>query len=146
MLKAGGLALACGGIGLTLFGLQIALSATMSEESSVFLMGVLTIATGIYVLFASLLTYEGGIFATRDFIGQKEDNIDAVWLSRFAHPKYGLLQRVFQRVDKPVMNINQRLSKPAVFWASADTRNNLPFKTSMLARLPWRLLTGLAAL
>ena len=146
LLKAGGLALAGGGLGLALFGLQIVMSQPSIEENPIFWMGALSFITGIYVMFASLLTYEGGIHASRDFISEKGDSEDRIWLSRIAHPESGLLQGLLVHADGPIMNFNRGVSKPAVFWASVDTRQRLPFKTSMLARLPWRVLTGLAAL
>ncbi|MDC0434638.1 hypothetical protein OAM69_03240 [bacterium] len=147
LLKIGGLALACGGIGLAAYGLQTALSAVATEENRSVLMGVLTLVTGFYVFFAGLLTYEGGIFAIESISKQDIDCADGVWLARLIHPINGLLARcVLHYTDKPIMDMNERISKPAIFWVSDDTRDNRPFKTSMLARLPWRLFTGVAAL
>ena len=147
LLKAAGLVLALGGIGLAMFGLQFVISTTAIDNNRLVTMGVLTSATGLYIFLAGLLTYEGGIYATRDFIGENIDTTDGVWFSQLAHPANGLLARfVFNRSDKLIMTLNHRISKPAIFWASQHTKNSKPFKTSMLARLPWRIMTGLAAL
>lgn len=147
LIKAGGLALACGGIGLVLYGLQVALPVALDRGNSVVILGTLTSVTGIYVMFAGLLTYEGGIFATRDYISQDVDRSDDVWLSKLTHPLNGFLaRRVIAHTDLPILILNSRISRPAIFWVSGFTKNNQPFKTSMLARLPWRVLTGLAAL
>ena len=147
LLKAGGLVLALGGIGLALFGFQFVISSTTIDDKSLVIMGALTLATGLYVVFAGLLTYEGGIFATRDFVSKETDRANAVWFSQLAHPVNGALARfVFVYSDRSIVTLNKHISKPSIFWASKYTRDNRPFKTSMLARLPWRVMTGLAAL
>lgn len=147
LIKAGGIALVCGGIGLTLYGLQVALPVAFDKDYAVFAMGTLTLVTGFYVVFAGLLTYEGGIFATRDFLCEVDNGNNDIWLRKLTHPDNGLLsRRAFAYMDKPVMDLNYRITKPSIFWVSDNTKNNHPFKTSMLARLPWRVLSGLAAL
>ncbi|MEQ8783637.1 MAG: hypothetical protein RIE06_28570 [Roseibium album] len=55
-LKLGGLMLAAGGFGLAGYGLS-----TVQDTQSALLPG-LTVLTGIYVFFASLMTYQGGIY------------------------------------------------------------------------------------
>ena len=96
---------------------------------------------------AGLLTCKEGIYATRDSKGNNIDSPDKVWFFQLAHPANGLLARfVFNRSDKLIITLNHCVLKPAIFWASQHTKKSKPFKTSMLARLPWRIMTGLAAL
>ena len=54
-LKLGGLMLAAGGLGLAGFGISVI-------HIQPVLLAILTVLTGIYVVFASLMTYQGGIF------------------------------------------------------------------------------------
>jgi len=147
LLKVGGLALALGGIGLAIFGYQVALSPEAIENRTLVAMGILTLATGVHVSYAGLLTYEGGIFAARNTVATEPDRLGDVWLARLIDPVSGILVRgVFNRTDRLILACNRRISKPAIFWVSDLTKRTRPFKTSMLARMPWRLLTGMAAL
>ncbi|MEM7024506.1 MAG: hypothetical protein AAF637_18295 [Pseudomonadota bacterium] len=146
LMKAGGLALAVGGTALAFFGLDGLAQLGSHSESMQIALGILTAGTGLYVVGASLLTYEGGIYATSDF--KDSDKVRPKgWVSLLIHPVKGLIADLFTRLlDRPITWVTRHLVNPAIFWASRKTRRNRPFATSMWARLPWRIITGGVAL
>ena len=134
-LKLGGLMLAAGGFGLAGFGVS-----SLHASQSALLPG-LTVLTGIYVMFASLMTYQGGIFECGGHMTTSNDARPGPF-----HP-HGPVGRLLEaRIDRQVSAILAKLALPAVFWVTAETKANAPFLTSMWTRLPWRLLTASAAL
>ncbi|MBG6142913.1 hypothetical protein [Roseibium album] len=135
-LKLGGLMLAAGGFGLAGYGLS-----TVQDTQSALLPG-LTVLTGIYVFFASLMTYQGGIYecnAIQEELGGAPSSNDPFRTD-------GLLARLLvSRLDRPIGVLVKRIALPSVFWVSRNTKSTAPFLTSMWTRLPWRVLTGIAA-
>ncbi|WP_029061570.1 hypothetical protein [Labrenzia sp. DG1229] len=135
-LKLGGLMLAAGGFGLAGYGLS-----TVQDTQSALLPG-LTVLTGIYVFFASLMTYQGGIYecnACQEELGGAPSSNDPFRTD-------GLLARLLvSRLDRPIGVLVKCIALPSVFWVSRKTKSTAPFLTSMWTRLPWRVLTGIAA-
>jgi len=140
LMKAGGLALALGGAALAAFGLDGLTGAVGGMQLA---LGVLTAGTGLYVIGASLLTYQGGIYETAAYRESGSPRGPRGWVAALIHPIKGILAQAFARVlDRPIAWTNRRLVNPAIFWASKKTKRRKPFATSMWARLPWRLAAG----
>lgn len=145
-LKLGAIFLQLGGIALSLFGVgSLHESPTLIDG----VLGVLLCLTGYYVFAAGTLTYEGGIFITREMTQKMASaNVPSNALSeRLLNPASGLLPGLLKKMlDKLNLNISCLLVKPSLFWISESTKKDKPFLTSMKARLPWRLLTAMVAL
>lgn len=143
MLKIGGLALATGGALLGAFGVQSAVDHLANPDTAnafVITVDALTTLTGLYVANASLLTYEGGIYETKDFDGSNEPE---GWVDGLVHPTQGTLAIAFEKtLDQPIQWVNANIGKPAIFWVGEGVKSSEPFTTSMWARLPWRGATG----
>lgn len=134
-LKLGGLMLAAGGLGLAGFGFSVI-------HAQPVLLASLTVLTGIYVVFASLMTYQGGIFECSG-----SSNSQPLGARRSLFDPNGAIARLLETwIDRPVVLLLSAIALPAVFWVSAKTKAKAPFLTSMWTRLPWRLLTAGAAL
>lgn len=117
---------------------------TETFSTTLLALDALTVGTGAYVLNASLLTYEGGIYATKGFEGTEEPE---GWVDDLVHPKKGALAITFEKtLDRPIQWINANVGKPAIFWVSEEIKAAEPFTTSMWARVPWRVATGGVAL
>jgi hypothetical protein len=160
-LKAGGLALAGGGAALTAFGIEnslplfsdphilnTVLDATTTwqgvQAGAGLALAPLTAITGAYVTSASFLTYEGGIYQTMGF--QDDQKPLNGWVSRLCHPVRGSLAKAFHNVlDKPIQALNRLAKSTMLTYIPQKMRDNMPFATSMWARLPFRVLTGTAA-
>ncbi|MEM9271137.1 MAG: hypothetical protein AAGA78_19625, partial [Pseudomonadota bacterium] len=127
-LKLGALMLAAGGLSLAGFGVSLALTA--SEPA---LLPVLTVMTGIYVAGASALTYQGGIFLCTKSSAPKTSVLAA-----FA--------KGLSRLDRTIQAMALGFGRAALVWVPISIKDTKPFLTSMWARLPWRVLTALAAL
>ncbi|MES0880068.1 hypothetical protein [Roseibium sp. SCP14] len=136
-LKLGGLMLAAGGIGLAGYGVSTLLGTELS------LLPGLTIFTGIYVFFASLMTYQGGIFECNAF--PQNSRPEKTRAGPF-HPGSRIGRLLERRLDQPVTIVVAKVAMPSVFWVPKNVKANAPFLTSMWTRLPWRLLTGIAAI
>lgn len=136
-LKLGGLMLAAGGVGLAGFGLS-----SMASASSLML-PVLTVLTGIYVIFASLMTYQGGIFACDGFADAASSETSRA--SAF-HPGGWIGRLLGSYLDGLIALLVRVIALPSVFWVPSRVKSTAPFLTSMWTRLPWRLLTGGAAI
>ena len=68
-------------------------------------------------------------------------------LDHLLDPASGKVSRFLQRrLDEPVQNLCANAVEPALVWIPARDRAERPFHTSMMARLPWRLLAGLFAI
>ncbi|MEP3276567.1 MAG: hypothetical protein ABJN26_00945 [Stappiaceae bacterium] len=137
-LKLGGLMLAAGGVGLAAYGFN---SFDMSQPS---LLPVLTVLTGFYVIAASLMTYQGGIFECAGFKQQADASTSAG--TSWFHPSGRLAAMLEARFDGPISVLIDRVALPSVFWVSTKTKSTAPFLTSMWTRLPWRILTACAAM
>ena len=134
-LKLGGLMLAGGGFGLAGFGVS---SLQASQQA---LLPTLTILTGVYVMFASFMTYQGGIFECSAYETPPGGGRHGPF-----HPNGWIGRLLETQIDRLVGTLLSHLALPAVFWITAETKANAPFLTSMWTRLPWRLLTSSAAL
>lgn len=135
-LKLGGLMLAAGGVALAAYGI-----GSLQSYDSVIL-SVLTCLTGVFVTFASLLTYQGGILECDSH--QRSNNSDSARTDPF-HPDNLIGQTLKNRLDRPVTALVNYIALPSVFWVSGKTKANSPLLTSMWTRLPWRVLTAVAA-
>ena len=51
-----------------------------------------------------------------------------------------------RRLDRPVLGTIHQVVLPGLFWIPARIKANQPFLTSMLARLPWRVIAASLAL
>ena len=165
-LKLGGLFLASGGIALATFGVKEGygtywssevfadlLHATTpwgkAEKVSGYFLPALTSVTGAYATVASLLLYEGGIFGTRAlataFPGATSPT--AGGFNRLVHPTHSVLANLLKNmVDAPILGINRITKRTLLKFIPSRIRETQPFATSMWARLPWRCLTGVAAM
>lgn len=140
-LKLGGLGLAAGGTALAAFGAE-------TIESTKLTLPLLTVASGAYITSASFLTYEGGMYQTEDWKAKNpQPQTPRGWVSKLTHPTKGMLSRAFESyVDGPVQAINNVARKTMLTYIPKKTRDTKPFWTSMWARVPWRILTGAAAI
>lgn len=136
-LKLGAIMLAAGGFGLAGYGFR-----SLQGSETAFL-SALTFLTGIYVIFASLMTYQGGIFECKNYKLTMHSN--PVHKSLF-QPDCKIATFLDTRVDHFVSLMVNSVALPSVFWVSAKTKANNPFLTSMWTRLPWRLFTAIAAI
>ncbi len=144
LMKPGSLALSLGGIALAAFWVvEVTVDLETSDEIGLALSAI-AIATGVYVLAAGLLTYQGGVFETARFLAaSKGRTVEKDWAAGLLHPHDGILPRLFETLlDRPVVWFCDGVVKPAIFWVSAHTKRERPFVTSMWARLPWRLFSG----
>ncbi|MCR9134669.1 MAG: hypothetical protein NXI27_01640 [Alphaproteobacteria bacterium] len=136
-LKLGGLLISGGGVCLTGAGL------TYGWAAEAFWVAILTTVTGFYVAGAGLMTYRGGMFecnAAKASAGTGEGQ------SGLFHP-FSLSARALEyALDRPVLVLVETVVLPSLFWIPASIKMHAPFLTSMWARLPWRLLTAIAAL
>lgn len=136
-LKLGGLMLAAGGIGLAGYGLS-----SLQMTASVLLPG-LTIFTGIYVTFASLMTYQGGIYACDGF---EDSSPSKPSRASLFHPDGWVGRILGSKLDSVISTLVRVIALPSVFSVPSSIKSTAPFLTSMWTRLPWRLLTGGAAI
>ncbi len=136
-LKLGGLMLALGGVCLAIFG-----ATSFSLSQSILLAG-LTSLTGIYVVAASLMTYQGGIFECQAIQSQWSSRVGRSGLFDPGGRINGLLETY---MDGPIGFLVKSAASPAVFWVPNTVKDTAPLLTSMWARLPWRVLTAMAAI
>lgn len=104
---------------------------------------VLTVLTGIYVIFASLMTCQGGIFAcdgSADAASSQTSRASAF------HPGGWIGRLLGSYLDGLIALLVRVIALPSVFWVLSRVKSTVPFLTSMWTRLPWRLLTGGAAI
>lgn len=136
-LKMGGLLISGGGVCLTGAGL------TYGWAADAFWVAVLTTITGFYVAGAGLMTYRGGMFEceTAKSVGETKTRRGG-----YFHPFSPAAVALERVLDRPVRAVVDALVLPSLFWISNSTREDAPFLTSMWARLPWRVLTAIAAL
>lgn len=136
-LKLGGLLISGGGVCLTGAGL------TYGWTAEAFWVAILTTVTGFYVAGAGLMTYRGGVFECN----AAKANTDAGnGQSGLFHP-FSLSARILEHtLDRPVQILVETVVLPSLLWIPASIKADAPFLTSMWARLPWRVLTAIAAL
>jgi len=145
-LKLGGLFLQLGGLALAVFGF-IALKDAIYFTGAIF--GLLTCCTGYYVFAAGGLTYLGGIFQSNELRANSRPGAsgNTSLANKLLHPVTGGLSRLlFNTTDWVIANLANRLFNPSIFWVTKKDKQNQPFYTSMMARLPWRVATAIAAL
>jgi len=146
-LKLGGMLLQTGGIALGIFGFHLTVNNNAQLDV---LLGCLTIATGFYVTMAGILTYIGGKIKTDNYqqTGVTQGTSGAAARSaKLFHPVNGLVSMLLTTLlDTPYSMLRRYIVNPSIFWVSHQTKTTKPFITSMAARLPWRLFTGVAAL
>jgi len=145
-LKLGAIFLQLGGFALSLFGVRSLLQSSTTLDG---VLGLLICLTGYYVFAAGTLTYEGGVYKTRtvanDITIVNGTNNDLA--NRLLNPATGALSLLLQNIlDNLNSNLVHKFVNPSLFWISESEKREKPFLTSMKARLPWRLLTALAAL
>lgn len=136
-LKMGGLFISGGGVCLAGAGLT---SGFASETAWV---AVLTAVTGFYVAGAGLMTYRGGMFECE---GAKASTDTSSSLAGLFHPFSPAAILLEKTLDNPVRILVNIVVLPSLLWIPASIKTGAPFLTSMWARLPWRLLTAIAAL
>ncbi|MCA8880106.1 MAG: hypothetical protein KDA73_09140 [Rhodobacteraceae bacterium] len=143
LLKIGGLCLVLGGLALSAAGASVFQAHLFGASTLNAAVSLITVLTGLYVAGAGALTYIGGIFESESAVPSGRSGL----LDRVLDPRGSLLAAsLVTRVDPVVRSLVRRVILPAVFWVDADTKTCRPFRTSMMARLPWRLLAGTAAL
>lgn len=111
-LKLGGLMLAVGGFGLATYGLSTV------QISQLSLLPLLTILTGVYVIFASLMTYQGGVYECKEHannVGGRETELGLF------HPRGNIGRWLETRVDRPINTFVELVSLSCVFWVSSNT-------------------------
>lgn len=136
-LKLGGLLIFGGGVCLTGAGL------TYGWAAEAFWVAVLTTVTGFYVAGAGLMTYRGGMFECETAKTNAEATPRRGSLFHPFSPPAIVLETV---LDRPVRTVVDALVLPSLFWIPRSIKKGAPFLTSMWARLPWRVLTAVAAL
>ncbi|MEM1360693.1 MAG: hypothetical protein AAGF94_03130 [Pseudomonadota bacterium] len=133
LIKFGGLFLAMGGAALSLAGLTLPIAGVAQTG-----LALTTFFVGFYAAGAGLLTYIGGSALIASQIGVVPGK---TLVSRFLHPKTGTLALgLTWMFDYVVTLICDRLVRPAIFWASRETKEKRPFYLAMVARLPWRII------
>lgn len=136
-LKMGGLLISGGGVCLTGAGLTYGLAAEAPWVAA------LTAITGFYVAGAGLMTYRGGMFECEAAKANTGAGTPRRGLFRPSGPAAIILENT---IDRPVRTLVDAIVLPSLFWIPASVKSGAPFLTSMWARLPWRLLTAIAAL
>ncbi len=146
LLKLGGLALSFGGLSLAAAGVMVLAVALFGAGPLGTALSAATFLSGVFVAGAGLLTYQGGCFAVADALAADGPPQRGGLLPRLLSPRGRLADLLARRVDPAVSRAVRSLVHPGLFWVPQRTRAMLPFRTSMLARLPWRVVTGALAL
>ncbi len=142
LLKAGGLALVSGGLSLVMFARD-----EFANQQTNNLFPTMMLLSGLYTAGAGLLTWNGGIYKTKNYRDKLETQGSNRLFNQLFHANHGIVSVLFAKVaDGPVIWLCRWLVSPSIFWISAETKAHKPLLTSMWARLPWRLLAGGAAL
>jgi hypothetical protein len=146
LLKLGGLALTVGGLTLAGAGIMVLAVALFGAGGLGVALSAATFLSGVFVAGAGLLTYQGGCFVLHDLLASGAGEPGGGVLARLLSargPVAGLLAR---RLDPAIGWAVRSLVHPGLFWIPEQTRRTQPFRTSMLARLPWRVIAGTLAL
>lgn len=146
-MKAGGLMLAFGGAALAAFGVDSAMTTFSSPDGIETLrvaMDVATVATGVSVIVASGVTYEGGVLNSEALPDDKKEL--KTWVSKVTHPHRGALAKFFKEsVDRPVIASSNWAKRNLLFYVPNRIKETKPLKTALWARGPLRALTGALA-
>lgn len=148
LLKLGGLALAAGGIALAAAGVMVMAADLFGAGGLGAALSAATFLSGVFVAGAGLLTYQGGCFAVDAAIaaGKGAAPAGAGHLRRLLSPSGPVAGLLARQLDPAVAWAIRVLVHPGLFWIPEATKRSRPFRTSMLARLPWRAITGGLAL
>ena len=147
LLKLGGLALTLGGLALAGAGVMVLAVHLFGPGGTGLALSAATFLSGVFVAGAGLLTYQGGCHAvdaareTGD-AGGSRGGIVAMLLSSTG----GVADWMARKLDPAVGWCIRWLVHPGLFWIPESVKRGQPFLTSMLARLPWRVITGSLAL
>jgi len=145
LLKLGGLALTFGGLALAGAGVMVLAASLFGAGALGVALSAATFLSGVFVAGAGLLTYRGGCFALSEAAAAGAPAAGGS-LSRLLSPQGRIAGMLARRLDPAVDRAIRHLVNPGLFWVPQRTKDTRPFRTSMLARLPWRLLTGALAL
>ncbi len=147
LLKLGGLALSLGGLALAGAGVMVLAVQLFGPGGTGLALSAATFLSGVFVAAAGLLTYQGGCYAieaareTRD-VGGMRGGVVATLLSSTG----AVAGWMARKLDPGVGWCIRWLVHPGLFWIPRRVKQEQPFVTSMLARLPWRVITGALAL
>ena len=148
LLKLGGLVLSLGGLALAGAGVMVLAVSLFGPGGAGLALSAATFLSGVFVAGAGLLTYQGGCLAVDaardpgDDVGQSQGGVLAALLV----PTGALANWMARHVDPGVRWCVSWLVHPGLFWVPESVKQRQPFHTSMLARLPWRVVTGALAL
>ena len=142
LLKLGGLALTCGGVALAGAGLIALMGKMFGDSGAGLALSGVTFLSGICVAGAGLLTYQGGLFAMAEAPRTPPDTL----IARLLGTEGRLARWTARRLDRPVLGTIRHVVLPGLFWIPARIKAHQPFLTSMLARLPWRVIAASLAL
>lgn len=143
LLKLGGLALSFGGLTLAGAGVMVLSVALFGVGPLGTALAACTFLTGVFVTGAGLLTYQGGVFA---MAAAPEAAPAPAGLRRILSSRGALARALGRRGDPAVAWAVRTLVLPGLFWVPPRVKATRPFLTSMLARLPWRVVTATLAL
>lgn len=153
LLKLGGLALSVGGLALAGAGVMVLAVELFGAGGTGILLSAATFLSGVFVAGAGLLTYQGGCRAVEaaqaggEGRGGEGGASFGVGDLRSLLSVQGAIARSMARTLDPAIEWTIRaIVHPGLFWISEGTKQAQPFRTSMLARLPWRVITGTLAL
>lgn len=144
LLKLGGLALTCGGLALAGAGVMVLAVALFGAGPLGLALSAATFLSGAFVAGAGLLTYRGGCFAVAEAVAAGTPAAGPI--SDLLSPRGRIAGVLARRLDPIVDWTIRHLVSPGLFWVPQRTKETRPFRTSMLARLPWRVVTGSLAL
>jgi hypothetical protein len=147
LLKLGGLALSLGGLALAGAGVMVLAVQLFGPGGTGLALSASTFLSGVFVAGAGLLTYQGGCYAVdaargSGEVGTPQGGVLAALLSSTG----ALANWMARNIDPAVRWCINWLVHPGLFWIPESVKQRQPFLTSMLARLPWRVITGTLAL
>jgi hypothetical protein len=146
LLKLGGLALSVGGLTLAGAGVMVLAAQMFGAGGLGVALSAATFLSGVFVAGAGLLTYQGGCFVMREVQTTGGGEVPRGIVQRLLSARGPLAGFMARRLDPPVDWSIRWLVHPGLFWIPERTKRTQPFRTSMLARLPWRLIAGTLAL
>lgn len=146
LLKLGGLALSVGGAALAGAGVMVMAARSVGPGGAALAFSVATFLSGVFVTGAGFLTYQGGCYAMEAARGTGARDAQGGVLARLLSSTGALATWMARNVDPVVQWCVEWLVHPGLFWIPRGVKERQPFMTSMLARLPWRVITGSLAL
>lgn len=146
LLKLGGLALSVGGAALAGAGVMVMVTRSVGAGGAGLAFSAATFLSGVFVAGAGFLTYQGGCHAMEASRGTGALDTNGGVLAGLLSSTGALANWMARNVDPAVHWCVGRLVNPGLFWIPRRVKEHQPFLTSMLARLPWRVITGALAL